>query len=166
MESLKKLKVTCIQYDPKLEEVEANIVTLKNLVKTNTEKLEGSDIIVLPEMSLTGYEYESRKSIAKFCEIENSSSQERFKEYLNSPNSLNFASELALSFDAYVMIGFPEVCPMVDYENKITNLETLIQYSNFYNSAYLIDRKGTKQKVFRKHFLYETDKVRKALIFF
>lgn len=159
MEGLKKLKVACIQYDPKLRDVDYNIIELNKLVDENKNKLEGSDLIVLPEMSLTGYEFDSRSDIIKFCEISCKDKSEKFSDLIKPHKSFLYASELALNFDSYVMIGFPEISPKEGSEHLIVDLKTLIEFSNFYNSAYLIDRQGKSIKVFRKHFLYQTDKV-------
>jgi len=55
--------------------------------------------------------------------------------------------KLAITLKAYVIGGYPE---------KLTNKEGKEER---YNSMYVIDRTGKLIKNYRKHFLYETDKV-------
>lgn len=92
------------------------------------------DLIILPEMALTGYVYDNKEEIIKFCEVYNDESE---------TITFKLGKYLSLKYDCYTLIGYPEK-----------------KEDQLYNSAALFDRSGCLLKNFRKHFLYETDKVR------
>lgn len=163
----KNLNVVVIQYDVILKNQNININKINMLFDLNTQLLKDIDLLVFPEMCLTGYEFIDTNDIFDFCDkiyynISNNNSVENFKS-LDYCLNYNTALELALKYDSNILFGFPEAKLN---ENLIQNINELsnIDYCNiknykFYNSVYYIDRKGKIINIIQKHFLYETDKV-------
>ena len=52
-----KVNVLLVQYNPKFKDVESNIETLEKLLSKYLEK-DKIDIIIFPEMALSGYIFE------------------------------------------------------------------------------------------------------------
>lgn len=132
---MKKLNSLILQYDIILKDISANIKTINNLLfQIPSSQKDNLDIIIFPEMSLTGYNFKSKQDIDSFCD------DTYDKEEIYSQKTLSFGSELSKKYSSYVLIGFPEK----------SNL-------NYYNSVYLINREGKIESIIRKTFLYETD---------
>lgn len=93
------------------------------------------DILLLPEMALTGYTFKDRNDI-RDCSEESGKGKQ-----------FNFLSQLAQKLGCYVFAGYPEI-----HISKEDNVE------HFYNSSYLIDRDGKLLITYRKKHLFETDK--------
>ena len=134
------LNVVVVQYYPEFNKIDENIKKLEIML----EKYKRShliDLIVFPEMALTGYVFDSLN------EIQNS-----LEEY-NNGKTFDFCSKISKKLNislyrlnCYVFCGFPEKCVE---ENKEV----------YYNSYLITDRDGTALPSYKKTFLYETDKV-------
>lgn len=120
-----KLRVALVQFSPVLGKVDANIAKVKNLL---SEVKKDIDLLVLPELSLTGYNFPSPTEIEPY--LETSGSGPTYK----------LASELSLKYKCTTVIGYPEK------HQKTT-----------YNSALVVDEKGDILHNYRKTHLYETD---------
>jgi len=134
-ENKHKLNILLIQYNPKHKQKEENIKHLTQLL----EKYDDShniDLVIFPEMALTGYVFEDILDIYPLLE-----------EY-NNGNTYDFCSTLAKRLKSYVFCGYPEV-----EKQKDSNKE------KYYNAAMIVDREGNALKSYRKSFLFETDKV-------
>lgn len=118
-----RLKVACLQYAPRLGMVEANTARVRELLAGARD----IDILVLPELALTGYNFPSRTSIAPFLE-----------ERDNGPLA-SLARELSRKFGCVTVIGYPE------------------RDTKTYNSAMVVDKEGKVIHNYRKTHLFETD---------
>ena len=124
-----KIKVLLVQYNPKFKDVESNIATLEKLLSQYTKKSK-IDIIVFPEMALSGYIFEDLKDI------------EPTLSYFDKGIQYDFASNLAKRLRCHVFLGYPEKT----YDNK------------YYNSCMIITPEGKSLPSYHKHFLYKDDK--------
>ncbi|CAD6892918.1 unnamed protein product [Tilletia controversa] len=150
----------------------ANIDAIRSLLHSHlaSRSQEAIDLLVLPEMITTGYRFSDPNVIQALCEDVRQES---------SP-SIALGSEIAQLMSAYVVIGFAErresTSPSPTEEiseysiSKAYDVRTPPFYVStqepkssigyeYYNSAALFDRAGSLIHVFRKHFLYDDDKV-------
>ena len=135
--SSRTLRVALCQYNVQFKNVQHNRNRVEELLK-NTQP-NGFDVLVFPEMSLTGYMFEDKQDVFPFCEEQGKG------EYFD------FCLNLAKSFNCAVCCGYPEKEALV----QSNTLNTLENYS-LYNSMYFISPDGSFVN-YRKHFLYETD---------
>jgi protein N-terminal amidase len=126
------LNVIIVQYCPVPRKVDENIKKIETLLSQYTSNDE-IDIVLFPEMALTGYIFDDKKDIEPYLE-----------EY-NKGITYNFCSKLAVKLGCYVFCGYPEKCVENDSEC-------------LYNSCMIVDRSGEPLLSYRKHFLYEMDK--------
>ena len=124
-----KVNVLLIQYNPKFKDVESNIEKLNKILSKYTEK-DNIDIIIFPEMALSGYIFTDIKDI------------EPTLSYFDKGIQYEFASNLAKKLKSYVFLGYPEKT----YDNK------------YYNSLMIITPEGKSLPSYHKHFLYKDDK--------
>lgn len=120
-----KLRIACVQFGPALGKVEANIAKVNMLLSLVKKDI---DLLLLPELSLTGYNFASPKDI------------EPFLENTRTGPTYNLAAELSKRFKCTTVIGYPE---------KFQNIT--------YNSAMVVDETGDVLYNYRKTHLYETD---------
>ncbi|WFD28397.1 hypothetical protein MNAN1_003407 [Malassezia nana] len=154
------MRVACVQYAPALGRVADNA----ERVRTLTASLQSGqvDLLVLPEMALTGYVFDSLEEIAPLLE----------DPYGGQGATLDLAVELARRVQCHVVAGFPErASPRALAElgtpgqhdarvarEEVTGLTHLPRVERqAFNAAMLVAPDGSLVKVFRKHFLYETD---------
>ncbi|KAG7194633.1 Carbon-nitrogen hydrolase [Scheffersomyces spartinae] len=130
------LRIACVQFNPRVGELEKNIAKVKKLLgdafaqKSTKEK--EVDLIVLPELALTGYNFDSPQHIKPFLEP-------------TPPGdgvSFLLAQELSKQYKCFTLIGYPETTPQ-----QVTH-----------NSCLLTAPLGSLLVNYRKTFLYETDK--------
>ena len=129
MEKNKKtVKVICVQYNPKYKDIKFNIQYLEKMFENKTEKDE-IDIIVFPEMTLSGYIFDDLNDIKPYT------------SYYNKGEQYEFVTKLAKRLKCYCFMGYPEKT----YDEK------------YYNSCFIITPEGESLPSYRKHFLYEDD---------
>ena len=124
----KYVKVICVQYEPKFKDIQYNINKLEKMFQNYSEKDE-IDIIVFPEMTLTGYIFQNLEEIKPYT------------SYYDKGEQCNFITKLAKRLKCYCFMGFPEKT----YDDK------------YYNSCFIITPDGTSLPSYRKHFLYYDD---------
>ncbi|UZJ56805.1 hypothetical protein CBS101457_006125 [Exobasidium rhododendri] len=163
-------RIACVQVDPIPGEVGKNIEKVKKLTK---DLVPGTlDMLVLPEMALTGYIFSGLADIEHLLE-------DPYEEAENAASpTLQLARQLAARLDCYVVIGFPMRGNKIKSMDKIrpnNNLpsspfnarpadtvsqddatETRLAY---FNAALLVNSHCQLLHVFMKHFSYENDKV-------
>jgi protein N-terminal amidase len=122
-----KLKVACIQINPVIGQVEANIAKVRKLLSS----VPPVDMVLLPELAITGYNFKSPSMIKPYLESQR-----------EGGSSINLAKEISTKFQCFTLIGYPEV-----YDSTI------------YNSTTLIAPNGKFLQNYRKTFLYEADEV-------
>lgn len=126
-----KLRVAAVQLNSVLGNVEENATrALKLLEKAIGSSQKSPDLIVLPEMALTGYNFRSPQHVSPFLES------------IGKGKSYEFGKLVSEKWNCLTLLGYPEKS-----EEKI------------YNSAVLIDPKGNIVYNYRKTHLYETDKL-------
>ncbi|WP_051271539.1 nitrilase-related carbon-nitrogen hydrolase [Shimazuella kribbensis] len=119
-------KVAAIQFNPVLNQWDKNIEELLKLTKEAFQN--GAKLVVTPEMSTTGYHFANRKSIQPFVDT-------------IPGKTTNAFADLANEYDAYVVLGLPEI----DEKTKL-----------YYNAAALVGPEGYIG-TYRKTQLWETD---------
>lgn len=120
-----KLRIACVQFNPTLYKIEANIAKVNNLLSGVKKDI---DLLVLPELSLTGYNFHSAVDIHPYLEV------------ARGGPTFNLASELSTRFRCTTVIGYPE-----RFQNTT------------YNSAMVVDENGQMVYNYRKSHLYDTD---------
>ncbi len=119
------LKVASIQFKSLHKEVAGN---LSNLLKLCRQAIAtGARLLVLPEMCLTGYIWESAKGITPFAEESNGESFQKIADFCKEN-------------DCYIAYGFPE-----KYEEQL------------FNSQNLVSPQGALLCTYRKMNLFEAD---------
>jgi predicted amidohydrolase len=116
-----RYKAAAIQFEPKLKEVSANREALLALAERAAKR--GAKLIVLPEMSTTGYCFYDRAEIAPYVEA------------IPGPTTDLFG-ELARRHGCHIVIGMAEIDPATGI---------------FYNSAALIRPGGAVDKMRKVH---------------
>ncbi|EEB05462.1 N-terminal amidase Nta1 [Schizosaccharomyces japonicus yFS275] len=130
------MRIACVQFCPEFGKVHKNVERLNKLLSNYSTALGKTDLIVFPEMALTGYNFRSKAEILPFAE-----SRDRF-----DGASLKFAKTISRLFSCHTIIGFPEIIKNCDKNAQL------------YNSTALLGPDGDLLHVYHKHFLYETDK--------
>ncbi len=121
-----KANIACIQFDSVLFDKDTNINKMKELATEAKNQTPNLDLIVFPELSLTGYE----------CEEKYYSLAEEFP----NGDSLKKMSKVAKELDLYIIFGFVE-----KGESK----------EDIYNTVALIDNNGRIIGKYRKVHLVE-----------
>lgn len=122
------LRVVSVQPSIVLGKPELNQEHIKYLLEPIRNRL--IDMIILPEMAITGYVFPEKKGMHDLAEVCGQGPQ------------FAFFAQLAVEYKAYVFAGYPE---------RVSDTE-------YYNSMYCIDRSGNLIVNYRKHCLYEEDK--------
>ncbi|ODV83723.1 hypothetical protein CANARDRAFT_9286 [[Candida] arabinofermentans NRRL YB-2248] len=132
-----KLNIAVVQLNPILGQLEKNYKTALKLAELGIERAKNKklDLIVFPEMAITGYNFKSKLHVEPFLEI------------AGTGKTYELAKSLSEKYKCHTLIGYPEKFPISETAYKI------------YNSAMLIDAKGKIVHNYRKTFLYETDEV-------
>ncbi|KAL2130891.1 hypothetical protein VTI74DRAFT_5821 [Chaetomium olivicolor] len=131
------MKIACLQFAPRVGDFDNNINRADAVLsKANSSDLDGLDLLVLPELAFTGYNFKSLQQIFPF-----------FEETGSGITSL-WARTTALKYDCTVVVGYPE---QVDVSAKWPTSP------EYYNSALVVDGAGDYVGNYRKSFLYYTD---------
>ncbi|KAK1825214.1 hypothetical protein LTR12_000014 [Friedmanniomyces endolithicus] len=126
------MRIATLQFAPTLGAVEANIRVANSLLETSRPTR--LDLLVLPELAFTGYNFPSLKTI------------EPYLEPTASGPSAEWAIATARRLHCHVIVGYPE--RHTDPETgKTTN----------YNSTVTVSPSGEVLANYRKSFLYYTD---------
>jgi protein N-terminal amidase len=123
------MRIGCCQFQPSFKKPLDSIKHVNQLLKNI---LPGSlDLLLLPEMSFTGYQFQSADEILPFVEDE------------ETGLSVTWAKEKAIALQTMIVIGYPR--------------KDKIDPHTFYNSVSLISSLGKTLHVYDKHFLFTTD---------
>ncbi|EMG51016.1 NTA1 Protein N-terminal amidase [Candida maltosa Xu316] len=122
-----KIRIALLQLNPRIGQIETNISKVNQLLKKITTPI---DLIVLPELAITGYNFADSTHIKPYLE-----------STANYGPSLNLAKQTSTKFNCVTVIGYPEL-----HENK-----------TIYNSCAVFNEIGDLIYNYRKTFLYETD---------
>ncbi|ADV24796.1 protein N-terminal amidase [Cryptococcus gattii E566] len=146
------LKIGCVQYDVKLGRVKENAAKVEELTKWM--KPGHVDLLVLPEMCLSGYVFNSPISILPYLEAPRI-----------GPTSL-LARALATRLGCHVIAGYPELIPSSSSPSSSPTITTDTAPKEMegealgvgYNSAVIVSPLGEVVGNYRKTFRFETDK--------
>jgi len=122
------MRVAVVQTSPVLGARDTNIARATDLLSRLPQEQQ-LDLIVLPELAFTGYNFQSAQEIGPFVETNEVSP------------SRDWAQDVAKRFRCSVVVGFP----LQDDEGPR------------YNTAVLVDREGNVAHQYHKHFMFSTD---------
>lgn len=129
------LRIALFQLNPQIGQLEQNIERSWKLITNFKQKLETHknvkfpQIVVFPELALTGYSFHSQNEIKPYISLTE-----------KSP-TFQFAQRVSKLFNCYTVIGYPEEGPDLKW----------------YNSALVTDPMGKLTFNYRKSFLYDTE---------
>ncbi|KAH6854297.1 carbon-nitrogen hydrolase [Chaetomium sp. MPI-CAGE-AT-0009] len=128
------MRIGCLQFAPKVGEVPKNITRADAVLsKADPSDRENLDLLVLPEMAFSGYNFKSREHILPYLEPTGSGA------------SSQWARTTARKYNCTVAVGYPEKTEIAGGEPE------------YYNSLVVIDSNGEKLADYSKSFLYYTD---------
>ncbi|KAL2190979.1 carbon-nitrogen hydrolase, partial [Thermothelomyces heterothallicus CBS 203.75] len=128
------MRIGCLQFAPKVGDVTNNIARAEAVLSSaDQDELENLDLLVLPEMAFSGYNFRSQEHIAPYLEPAGA-----------GPSS-QWARTAARKYKCAVAVGYPE------------KVETTGQEPENYNSLIVVDRDGETLANYSKSFLYYTD---------
>ncbi|KAK4113817.1 carbon-nitrogen hydrolase [Canariomyces notabilis] len=131
------MKIACLQFAPQVGDIDNNLNRADAVLsKASAEELDGLDLLVLPELAFTGYNFRSLQQISPFL------------EHTSSGITSLWARTTALKYDCTVVVGYPE---KVDVSAKWP------ASPEYYNSALVVNGDGDTIANYRKSFLYYTD---------
>ncbi|KAM7203752.1 Carbon-nitrogen hydrolase, partial [Rhypophila sp. PSN 637] len=129
------MRIGCLQFAPKVGDVSNNLSRADAvLAKADPMALDNIDLLVLPEMAFSGYNFKSLEEIKPYLEPSGS-----------GITSL-WARTTALKYDCTVAVGYPE---------KAHNARQATEER--YNSLIMVNGDGETVGNYRKSFLYYTD---------
>jgi len=123
------INVACAQISATLNDKEANMTKMQKYMKDVKEKFPKTELIIFPELALTGYE----------C---NRAEAEQMAESYEESESIRKMGQCAKDLGVYVVFGFAEKG----------------EDGHIYNSAVLVDDNGDPLGVCRKIHLVEEEK--------
>jgi protein N-terminal amidase len=127
------MKVAVLQFNPRLGELVRNMQRADTLLNANQTKL---DLLVLPELAFTGYNFSSLDAIRPFLE-----------PTAQGPTT-QWAIKTAAARQCVVIVGYPEIA---------ASEPGSAEGPKNYNSTITIAPNGTILANYRKSFLYYTD---------
>ncbi|KAG9246244.1 carbon-nitrogen hydrolase [Calycina marina] len=128
------MRIGCLQFAPQVGDVDNNLNRADAVLsKANVQDL---DLLVLPEMAFSGYNFRSLQHITPYLEP------------TTSGISSLWARTTALKHNCVVVVGYPE---KVDVSPKWP------ASPEYYNSAIVVSAEGETIANYRKSFLYYTD---------
>ena len=157
------MKIATLQYAPKLAQPSENIARattlLQNAVAKSPSGLRDVQLLVLPELAFSGYNFKGKDEIAPFLEPSPALGRTRDlnESAFSSTNhatkghtegrSLAWAREWAARLGCCVAVGYPEICSQ---EGDVTETKA-------FNSLLVVGPDGQLLANYRKSFLYYTD---------
>jgi predicted amidohydrolase len=128
------MRIACLQFAPQVGDVDNNLNRADAVLsKANPKDL---DLLVLPELAFTGYNFKSLQHISPYLE----------------PTAAGITSlwarTTALKYDCVVTVGYPE---------KVDITPKWPASPEYYNSAITVNADGETIANYRKSFLYYTD---------
>ncbi|KAH7477372.1 hypothetical protein FOMA001_g9799 [Fusarium oxysporum f. sp. matthiolae] len=128
------MRIGCLQFAPQVGDVDNNLNRADAVLsRADPDDL---DLLVLPELAFSGYNFKSLQDITPFLEPSGS-----------GITSL-WARTIALKYNCIVTVGYPE---KVDVAPKWPT------GPEYYNSAIVVNGDGETIVNYRKSFLYQTD---------
>ncbi|VEU21400.1 DEKNAAC102232 [Brettanomyces naardenensis] len=131
-----RLRIAAVQLSPVIGQVEENARRAARILDKvfSSSRVKSPDLIILPELAITGYNFQSRAHIIPYLET------------IGGGRSYQLGRELSTKYQCHTLLGYPERYPI----NESGAFK-------IYNSAVLISPTGSVIYNYRKSFLYETD---------
>ncbi|RDA86388.1 hypothetical protein CP532_1074 [Ophiocordyceps camponoti-leonardi (nom. inval.)] len=130
------MRIGCLQFAPQVGDIDNNLNRADAVLsRANADDLM-LDLLVLPELAFTGYNFKSLNDISPFL------------EHSGSGITSLWARTTALRYGCIVVAGYPE---KVDVSPKWPT------GPEYYNSAIVVNADGETVANYRKSFLYYTD---------
>ncbi|KAL2126002.1 hypothetical protein VTI74DRAFT_1975 [Chaetomium olivicolor] len=127
------MRIGCLQFAPQVGKVQNNVTRAEYVLsKAESDALHNLDLLVLPEMALSGYNFKSSEHISPYLEP------------TASGVSTQWARTTARKYGCTVAVGYPE---------KTEGTQTSEQY----NSLVVVNAEGETLANYSKSFLYYTD---------
>ncbi|KAL1884174.1 hypothetical protein VTK73DRAFT_6843 [Phialemonium thermophilum] len=131
------MRIACLQFAPQVGDVNNNLNRADAVLsKANKEELEGLDLLVLPQLAFSGYNFKSLAHISPFL------------EYAGSGISSLWARTIALKYNCVVSVGYPE---------KVDVRSHWPCSPEYYNSTIMVNGDGETIANYRQSFLYYID---------
>ena len=130
------MKIACVQFNPILGQVQHNIQTVDAMLAPFQPGQ--IDLLVLPELAFTGYNFSSVKAIEPHLELTN-----------RGPTT-TWAITTARRLRCRVFVGYPEIWV---HTQQYYDLSTPL----YFNSLVMVSPEGEVVGNYRKSFLYYTD---------
>ncbi|KKY35549.1 putative carbon-nitrogen family protein [Diaporthe ampelina] len=131
------MRIGCLQFAPQVGDVDGNLSRADAaLSRAHPDDLDSLDLLVVPEMAFSGYNFTSLSHISPFL------------EHAGTGISSLWARSRALKHNCHVVVGFPE---QVDVSDRWPTSP------EYYNSAIIVSNEGEMIGTYRKHFLYMID---------
>ncbi|KAI0884344.1 carbon-nitrogen hydrolase [Annulohypoxylon maeteangense] len=128
------MKIACLQFAPQVGDVDNNLNRADAILnKANPQDL---DLLVLPELAVTGYNFRSLRDISPFLEP------------TGAGISSVWARTTALKYNCTTIVGYPE---------KMDVSRQWPTSPEYYNSALMVNQDGDTIGNYRKSHLYYTD---------
>jgi predicted amidohydrolase len=128
------MRIGCLQFAAKVGEIKDNIALADRILANASPK--NLDLLVLPELAFTGYNFKSLHAIAPFLEP------------TAAGPSATWANATAQNLNCAVVVGYPET---VDVSKKWPTSP------EYYNAAVAVSPSGATLANYRKSFLFYTD---------
>ncbi|KAI3475329.1 hypothetical protein L1887_63307 [Cichorium endivia] len=139
---ISKMKIATLQLDSKIRNVQENIAKADTILRTNPPPSD-LDLLVLPELAFTGYNYPSYDSIKPYLE----------------PTTAGVTTQWAIAtakrLSCHIIAGYPEISTEID-DTAPPSTDTPIAHKR-YNSTVTVSPTGEILANYRKSFLYYTD---------
>lgn len=136
------MRIACLQFSPKLGDVQANIDRADILLKQALPQEYG--LLVLPELAFSGYNFSSLEAIKPYLEPSGA-----------GPSS-DWARNTAKRLRCIVTVGYPEIASTVPERSQATSNSNALA-SLCYNSTITVSPEGQTLAHYRKTHLYYTD---------
>ncbi|XP_044717222.1 carbon-nitrogen hydrolase domain-containing protein [Hirsutella rhossiliensis] len=131
------MKIGCLQFAPHVADIDNNLNRADAVLSKASPDESDLDLLVLPELAFTGYNFKSLQDISPFLEPS------------GSGITALWARTTALKYNCIVTAGYPE---KVDVAPKWPT------GPEYYNSVIVVNGDGETIVNHRKSFLYHTDK--------
>ncbi|KAL1304473.1 hypothetical protein AAFC00_003464 [Neodothiora populina] len=154
------MKIGCLQFAPEIGQVEANISKADALLEqAGKEECSKLDLLVLPEMALSGYNFPNLEAIKPYLEPS------------SAGPSTAWAKKTAARYQCIVNVGYPEITTATTTKTTSSTMTTSTSAAGSnktddddnddgpkrYNTVVSVSPTGQILATYRKSFLYYTD---------
>ncbi|EER27389.1 Carbon-nitrogen hydrolase [Coccidioides posadasii str. Silveira] len=147
------MRIATLQFSPRLRDVEGNIERGEEILnkweQSHGDEARKLDLLVLPEMAFTGYNFSSLETIKPYLEP------------TRSGPTAKWARSTARRLGCVVCVGYPEIRATKSDQTSVqesSEAETSnLEHEKRFNSLIIEDSSGNTLLNYQKCFLYYTD---------